>query len=62
MRESIIECVETVAKKTFDESKGRASSDKESWWWSKEVELTAKEKQEIYRELKKCLDDQAFKR
>lgn len=55
------QCMETVAKETLGVWR-REPSGKKCWMWLEALEVEIKAKQESYRKLKKCRDDQTYER
>ncbi|XP_076954097.1 uncharacterized protein LOC143628369 [Bidens hawaiensis] len=47
-----------VAKENLGVTSGRSSGHKESWWWSDEVQTKIRDKQESFRDLLKCTDEE----
>ncbi|XP_076923547.1 uncharacterized protein LOC143585706 [Bidens hawaiensis] len=47
-----------VAKVTLGVTTGRSSGHKESWWWSEEVQTKIRDKQECFRDLLRCTEEE----
>ena len=60
MWNKIIDCIRHVAKEELGESKGMASSGKNTSWWKEEVKRTIKNKWMCYRNLGNNRDEMSF--
>ncbi|XP_076949655.1 uncharacterized protein LOC143622363 [Bidens hawaiensis] len=58
MWEAMVTTITQVAKETLGVTTGRSSGHKESWWWSEEVQTKIRDKQESFRDLLKCTDEE----
>ncbi|XP_076954466.1 uncharacterized protein LOC143628907 [Bidens hawaiensis] len=58
MWEAMATTITQVAKETLGVTTGRSSGHKESWWWNDEVQTKIKDKQESFRDLLKCTDEE----
>ncbi|XP_076902774.1 uncharacterized protein LOC143557626 [Bidens hawaiensis] len=47
-----------VAKETLGVTISKSSGHKESWWWSEEVKTKIRDKQESFKDLLKCTDEE----
>jgi hypothetical protein len=58
MWETMAKNVIHVAKETLRMSSGKIGVHKESWWWNEDVQVKVRFKQECFRELLRCSDEE----
>ncbi|XP_076910640.1 uncharacterized protein LOC143568357 [Bidens hawaiensis] len=58
MWEAMATTITQVAKETLGVTTGRSNGHKESWWWSEEVQTKIRGKQESFRDLLKCTEEE----
>ncbi|MFS7967911.1 putative SWR1-complex protein 5/Craniofacial development protein [Helianthus anomalus] len=58
MWETMATTITTVANETLGVTTGKSSGHKESWWWNEDVHTKIKDKQQSFRDLLRCTDEE----
>ena len=60
MWNNVINCIKNVAKQLLGESKGKRNVERETWWWSEEIQNTIRAKRDCFKAWKTNKNNQTL--